>query len=208
MIDLSPLDVRKKKDDFRRSLRGYDADQVDSFLDLVADRLEELVTERRRLTEQVATMEEQLTDFRERERALNEALMAAQELREEARSQAERDAELKKKEAKSRAEEIVQEARRRAEEARRELEDLRRRKDRFLHSLRGTLGRLQDELEVEEERLQEASRAALGEDAEAEDGEEEAGDRSVAGDAPPEGSVPSEDGRAVGAEVSERPEEA
>lgn len=176
MIDLSPLDVRKKKDDFRRSLRGYDADQVDSFLDIVADRLEELVTERRRLTERVADLEETLTEFRERERALNEALLAAQELREEARSQAERDAELKKKEAKSRAEDIVQDARRRAEEARRDLEDLRRRKDRFLHSLRGTLRRLEDELEVEEERLEAAGREALPDD----DGEEDA--PAVAGD--------------------------
>ena len=36
MIDLTPLDVRKKKGDFTRTLRGYDTPTVDQFLDLVA----------------------------------------------------------------------------------------------------------------------------------------------------------------------------
>ena len=38
MIDLTPLDVRKKKADFRRGLRGYDIEEVDAFLDLAAER--------------------------------------------------------------------------------------------------------------------------------------------------------------------------
>ena len=45
MIDLTPLDVRKKKGDFRRGLRGYEPQQVDDFLDVVADRLDALVRE-------------------------------------------------------------------------------------------------------------------------------------------------------------------
>ena len=43
MIDLTPLDVRKKRGDFRKSMRGYDPQEVDTFLDLVAMRMEELV---------------------------------------------------------------------------------------------------------------------------------------------------------------------
>ena len=153
MMDLSPLDVRQKKEDFQRAFRGYDADQVDSFLDVVSDRLEELESERRRLAERVETLEGQLAEYREREKALNEALLTAQELREEARQQAERDAELKLKEARARAEEILQEARRGAEKARDELDRLRRKKEGLVHSLRGTLKRFADELEVEENRL-------------------------------------------------------
>ena len=42
MIDLTPLDVRKKRGDFRRGMRGYDTQEVDAFLEVVADRLEEL----------------------------------------------------------------------------------------------------------------------------------------------------------------------
>lgn len=153
MIELSPLDVRKKQDDFARSLRGYDVDEVDSFLELVADRLEELVSENRRLTERVEALEDQLADYREREQALNEALLAAQELREEARSQAEKDAELRLEEAEAKAKEIVRQARERAEDLRNQIDDLRQRKERFLHSMKGTLRRFSDELEVEEVRL-------------------------------------------------------
>lgn len=153
MIDLSPLDVRKKKDDFARALRGYDADQVDSFLDVVADRLEQLVRDERGLRERVGTLEEELERFREREKALNDALLAAQELREEARTQAEREAELRIQEAESRAEKIVDSAREEAREAQRRLDDLRRRRDAFLRSFRGTLERFLDEIDAEESRL-------------------------------------------------------
>lgn len=153
MIDLSPLDVRKKKDDFARALRGYDADQVDSFLDVVADRMEQLVRDERSLRERVGTLEEELERFREREKALNDALLAAQELREEARTQAEREAELRIEEAESEAEKIVDSAREEAREAQRRLDDLRRRRDAFLRSFRGTLERFLDEIDAEESRL-------------------------------------------------------
>lgn len=165
MMDLSPLDVRKKKEDFDRALRGYDASQVESFLDVVAERLEELVSERRRLRDRVSTLEEQLSDYRERERALNDALLSAQELREDARSQAEREVELRRQEAEARAEEIVRDARERAGEVRRDLERLRLKREQLLRSIRGTLRRFQDELDVEETR-----HAGEGPDA----GEEEA----------------------------------
>lgn len=153
MMDLSPLDVRTKKEDFQRSLRGYDADQVDSFLDLVSDRLEELVEERRRLADRVDTLEEQLQEYRERERALNEALLTAQELREEARQQAEREAQIRVREAEQKADDILREARRGADEARSDLRELQRRKEGLVQALRGTLRRFADELEVEERRL-------------------------------------------------------
>lgn len=178
MIDLSPLDVRKKQDDFSRTLRGYDPDQVDSFLEMVADRLEELISERRRLSERVQAQEEQLSNYKDREQALNEALLAAQELREEARAQAEKDAELRLEEAEARAREIVREARDRAGDLRRQMEELRQRKDRFLHSLRGTLRRFRDELEVEEVRLDEAT------------GEEPADGDATAGDPAPGAAEP------------------
>ena len=92
MIDLTPLEVRKKKGDFRRGMRGYDPQSVDDFLDLIADRLEQLVRENGSLSDRVRRSEEQVSDYRERERALTEALVTAQEVREEVRRQAEKDA--------------------------------------------------------------------------------------------------------------------
>lgn len=53
MIELTPLDVRNKNEDLDRAWRGYSMVQVESFLDLAAERLEELVTEKKRLEERV-----------------------------------------------------------------------------------------------------------------------------------------------------------
>ncbi|HET9948640.1 MAG TPA: DivIVA domain-containing protein [Longimicrobiales bacterium] len=141
MIDLTPLEVRKKKGDFRRGLRGYEADEVDAFLDLVADRLEELVRDNRALRESARRTEEQVAEYREREKALTEALVSAQEFRERALEQAEREAELRLREAEAEAARLRAEAHR---ELAREEEGLRRiraRRVQLMESFRAFLER-------------------------------------------------------------------
>jgi DivIVA domain-containing protein len=156
MIDLTPLDVRKKKGDFRRAVRGYDTELVDDFLDMVAERLEELVKQNVALTERAEHLEEQVASYRERERALNEALVTAQQLRNEARAQADREAELVRREAQSQAERIVEEGQRSYRELARQMEELQARKMQFLRAFRTLLERYLSELEMEEARLGEA----------------------------------------------------
>jgi DivIVA domain-containing protein len=94
MIDLTPLEVRKKKGDFKKALRGYEPVLVDDFLDLVADRLDQLVRENMAMTERLTRLENQVAENRERERALTDALVTAQEMREEVRQQTAREADL------------------------------------------------------------------------------------------------------------------
>src|SRR5207237_3826458 len=106
MIDLTPLEVRKKKSDFRRTMRGYDPQSVDDFLDLVADRMEQLVRDNASLNDRISSIETQVGDYRERENALTEALVTAQEMREQMRQQMEREADLKRREAEAEAEGI------------------------------------------------------------------------------------------------------
>ncbi len=154
MMELTPLDVRKKKEDFKRAVRGYDPAQVDGFLDLVADRLEDLVGRELRLREQADLLREHLAAFQSRERALNDALVTAQELREEARAQAEKAAELHVREAERQAEAIRREAELAVHGSRRGLEDLRIRRSGFLRSLRSTVERFLVDLEEEERRLE------------------------------------------------------
>jgi cell division initiation protein len=99
MIDLTPVDVRKKKGDFRRTMRGYDPEMVDDFLDLVADRLDQLVRESIALNERAVRQDREVADYRDRERALTEALVTAQEMREEIRKQTSREADVIRQEA-------------------------------------------------------------------------------------------------------------
>ncbi len=153
MMELTPLDVRKKKDDLRKTVRGYDTSQVDAFLDIVADRLEQVVQENRSLLDRLSGLGEQLEAYKEREHALNEALLTAQELREEARSQARRESALKLQEAEVRAKQLVEAAERTVQSSAGRMEELRSRRRHFLDSFRDTLQRYMEELDIEEKRL-------------------------------------------------------
>ncbi|MGI9039265.1 MAG: DivIVA domain-containing protein [Gemmatimonadota bacterium] len=207
-MDLTPLDVRKKKDDFKRSLRGYDTGQVDTFLDMCAERLEQLVQRDNRQQGELAALRERLGAFEERERALNEALVTAQELREEARTQAERSAELKLREADQEAEGILKRAEAQTESSRRALEDLKVRRTGFLRSLRWSLERFLGELEEEERRIAEGRWGPEDGESEAESSAEaNAVERASGADAPDAGteSVAAgspETGEGAGAEAS------
>ncbi|HEY7636851.1 MAG TPA: DivIVA domain-containing protein [Gemmatimonadales bacterium] len=107
---LTPLDVRTQE--FSRSFRGYDCAQVDEFLRGISEALERLLRDRAQHEERLHSAQDQLRAFRDRERAMNEALVAAQQLRVETRQQAEHEAELLLREARTEAERIVAGAKR------------------------------------------------------------------------------------------------
>src|SRR6266571_4665942 len=108
-FNLTPLDVRKQE--FRKSLRGYDTLGVDDFRARVADALERAIRERQVLEERVSALTEQLRVFREREKAMNEALVAAQQLRQDTRAAAEREGQVIVREAETKAKRLLDEAR-------------------------------------------------------------------------------------------------
>jgi DivIVA domain-containing protein len=108
-FNLTPLDIRKQE--FRKSLRGYDANSVEDFRIRVADALERVIRERSVLEERLAALTEQLRVFREREKAMNEALVAAQQLRQDTRVASEREAQVIVREAEAEAKRIVEETR-------------------------------------------------------------------------------------------------
>jgi DivIVA domain-containing protein len=164
MIDLTPLDVRKKRGDFRRLLRGYDPEEVDSFLELVAERLEALVKKNLSLSERLEDQTRQLSALEEREKAVQEALVTAQKLRDDLRDQTRQEAEVLRKQAEGEAELLRREAegaieRRIAEvdgiirDRREALEEMERKRIKFLKSFRGLLERELDAVEVEEARV-------------------------------------------------------
>jgi DivIVA domain-containing protein len=152
MIDLTPLDVRKKKGEFRRVVRGYDPAAVDSFLDAVVARMEELVRENGALSGRVQSMTEAMAEYRDRERAMNEALVSAQQLREGMREQAAREADLVLRQSRVEAERIVGEARRQATQAAEALRRIQGQRLKFLRMFRSLVERQLSEIEQEEER--------------------------------------------------------
>jgi DivIVA domain-containing protein len=108
-FNLTPLDIRKQE--FRKTLRGYETLGVEEFQMRVADALERAIRERSVLEERLAALTEQLRVFREREKAMNEALVAAQQLRQDTRTAAEREAQVIVREAGAEAKRIIEETR-------------------------------------------------------------------------------------------------
>ena len=158
MIDLTPLDVRKKKGDFAKGLRGYDPPSVDQFLELVADRMEELVRDNAALSERVSQIAASLSAYRDREQAMNEALVAAQQLREDVRNQSNRESESVLREARVEADRIIADARRTAHEAAEATRRVYAARARFLRSYRAFLERQVDEVASEEDRVRDGLR--------------------------------------------------
>src|SRR5881394_1030740 len=105
---LTPHDIRKQE--FRKTLRGYDTLGVEDFRMRVADALERAIRDRQVLEERVSALTEQLRVFREREKALNEALVAAQQLRQDTRAAAEREGQVIVREAQAEAKRLLDEA--------------------------------------------------------------------------------------------------
>lgn len=105
IFHLTPLDVRRYE--FGRVLRGYDPERVDQFREQVADELERLVRLNQELEQKARSFHDQLKSFRERDKALNEALVHAQQLRSELREQAEKESSLLLREAQQQAEIIL-----------------------------------------------------------------------------------------------------
>jgi DivIVA domain-containing protein len=150
MIDesfhLTPLDVRRY--DFGRALRGYNPARVDQFRDQVAEEMERLTRINQDLDGKARSFHEQLRAFRDRDKALNDALVSAQQLRGEVREQAEREAQLILREAQAEGERIIEGAKadvRRMEEV---LDNLDRSRRTYLAQMRTLIARQLSEVEA------------------------------------------------------------
>jgi cell division initiation protein len=105
-MNITPLDITQKH--FRKSFRGYDPEEVEAFLSLVAVEFEALVKEVNSLREAGQRKDEELAQHRDRERTLQETLVTAQKASEEIRDAARKEAEITISDAELQAEKIVQ----------------------------------------------------------------------------------------------------
>jgi len=107
-MHITPLDILQKR--FGRALRGYDRQEVEAFLALVAAEYEGMVKELQSLREDVSRMDEEIGEFRGRERALQETMVTAQKACQDIRESARKEAEITLAEAELQGEKIVQAA--------------------------------------------------------------------------------------------------
>ena len=141
---LTALDARRY--DFGNALRGYDRVRVDQFRDQVAEELERLSRSNQELEAKARNFHEQLRAFRERDKALNDALISAQQLRGEIREQAQREAQLIIREAQGESERSLEALRGEIRRAEDELQQLWRSRRSYVAQLRSLMERQLNDL--------------------------------------------------------------
>lgn len=134
---ITPLDIRKQP--FRRTLRGFDPDAVNSFLEMVASEYESIIKQNNEFATQMKSLEQRLNSYIKIEQILNETLLTAQKATDEARVNAQKEAELIIRDAQIRAERLEDESRQRVLAFESELVSLRNQRDSFLARFKAML---------------------------------------------------------------------
>ena len=142
---IRPVDIRRKE--FKNGFRGYDANQVDDFLDEVADEFERTFAENQRMSEEITTLQERLQQFEELESSIREALVHAQQTARDLRRNAGKEAELIVREAKEQSHRILADSSSRIERVQESYEVLRKAKQDFNNDFRHLLKTYADVME-------------------------------------------------------------
>ncbi|MDQ3302396.1 MAG: DivIVA domain-containing protein [Actinomycetota bacterium] len=131
---IRPVDIRRKE--FKSGFRGYDANQVDDFLDEVADEFERTFAENQRLSEEITSLQERTQQFEDLETSIREALVHAQQVARDLRQNAGKEAELIVREANEQAHRILADSSGRVERVQESYEVLHKAKQDFASDFR------------------------------------------------------------------------
>jgi cell division initiation protein len=136
-MTITPLDIKQKQ--FKLKFRGFDIDEVDSFLEEVTDAMEALIRERETLKDELAVLGERVATYEQTEKGLRDTLVAAQKMGDDLKAAAQKDAQLKIKAAEVEADRMLQSARRELAKTHEEIAELKRIKERFAMKIRGVI---------------------------------------------------------------------
>jgi cell division initiation protein len=132
---ITPLDVRKQE--FRRSVRGFDCDEVRAFLTTLADEYETVLVDNKQIRERLMEQEDKIGEYKTMERTLRDTLMTAEKLMQESKETAGKECDVIISAAHQKAKSILEECRIRTEELRREIVGLRKEKETYLARFKG-----------------------------------------------------------------------
>ncbi|GAB6183447.1 DivIVA domain-containing protein [Thermodesulfovibrio hydrogeniphilus] len=131
---ITPLDIQQKQ--FKVKFRGFDMEEVYSFLEIIREELEEILKENSMLKEKVAILENQLEEYKKIDQTIRDTLMTAQRLVEEYKTNAKKEAELIIKDAEVQAENIIREAQEKVVKIHEDIVDLKGIRRHFKEELR------------------------------------------------------------------------
>jgi len=133
-IKVTPIDIQQKR--FHVVFRGYERNEVETFLDLVRDDMETIVREVTELREFRQSYDERLRELNEREETVKNTLLMTQKLMEDQKDNARREAAVIIKEAEFRGQQVLSNAQDEKAKLEVEIQELKRRKHHFLQDIK------------------------------------------------------------------------
>src|SRR3712207_979535 len=107
-MKVTAIDITNKE--FKKGFRGYDIDEVDEFLDKIAEDYEVLYKENSSLKEKMGAMEENLKHYVRMEETIQNTLILAQNAAEQSKKAAQKEADMIIKNANETAQKILDKA--------------------------------------------------------------------------------------------------
>jgi cell division initiation protein len=124
MVNLTPLDIQQQR--FKTRFRGFDIQEVDLFLDQMADAFESLLKQNENLKEDFRRLQLEIQGYKNREDAFKRALLNSQRVIEQMKENAQKSAELIVAEAEVKAEKILNKAHNRLAQLHEDIAELKR----------------------------------------------------------------------------------
>ncbi|MEM7049471.1 MAG: DivIVA domain-containing protein [Acidobacteriota bacterium] len=148
-MGLTPLEIQKTR--FSQKLRGYDPQEVNDFLELVAEELSRQLGEVDRLERENRYYRQRLEEAGKREHQLQETLLRAQKVSDEITDAAKREAKLMVRESEIAGDKIVRQAVEQSTRIESKLEELRIARREMQLKLKNTIDLFQHILEADME---------------------------------------------------------
>lgn len=133
-MKLSPILI--KKQEFEKSLRGYNVEEVQAFLDKVSSDVEELLNQNEQLQNEVERLKRELDEFHKIEQKLQEAVLKQQETSAQTIEAAKKQSAMIIKEAEIKSAQIIKNAEDIASEMRNAVISLREERDTIIARLK------------------------------------------------------------------------
>jgi len=136
-MKITPMDIEQQQ--FGRSFRGYNEEDVDNFLDRIAKDYEDILNENVKLKEEIEKLQSRLEEYSKMDETLRSALVNAQQSASTIKENIQRETRSMIDNAKIEAEKIKQQAKQEVYDVNNEIEALKKRKYLLLEKLKNTL---------------------------------------------------------------------
>lgn len=133
-MKLTPISI--KSQEFSKSLRGYDSEEVKTYLEKLANEIEEMIDENEKLNVEVVVLRRENSDFNKIEKELQDTLIKAKTSSSQSLESTQKQTSSMIKEAEIKSRELLEKAKEEANEIRNAVIMLREERDYIISKLK------------------------------------------------------------------------